>query len=50
MTCVSTQHSVADMKATGVPQNFDAIPDWTRQTILGTEVYSAMAYFEDPSE
>ncbi|XP_052133065.1 uncharacterized protein LOC113209046, partial [Frankliniella occidentalis] len=43
------QHSVADLKKTKVPQDFSTIPDWTRQTVLGVDVYSAIAYFSDPS-
>ncbi|KAJ1520976.1 hypothetical protein ONE63_004048 [Megalurothrips usitatus] len=46
---IQVSHSVADLKKTGVPQDFGTIPDWTRQTVLGVDVYSAIAYFFDPS-
>ncbi|XP_034233722.1 uncharacterized protein LOC117640874 [Thrips palmi] len=46
---IQVSHSVEALKQTGVPQDFSTIPDWTRQTVLGEDVYSAIAYFEDPS-
>lgn len=38
------------MEKTKVPQDWDSIPDWNRQSILGEEVYSAIAYFVDPGK
>ncbi|KAK3928688.1 Flap endonuclease 1 [Frankliniella fusca] len=47
---IQVSHSVSDLKKTKVPQDFSTIPDWTRQTVLGVDVFSAIAYFVDPSK